>query len=113
MHRSLSLSLPRNKISVLLLALGFVSGACHFTSATVNDGVDVRVEEVLVWNDRMPGSPERAHALVRLALTNRTGTPICLTVADALIATAPDDRPLRRFRAEMLVDNALDRKSVV
>lgn len=74
-------------------------------TALLPEGLWCAPVETLVWNNVMPGTRPRCNALLQLRMVNRGGEAITLDAPEAVIASAADAQPMRRFIPLMSIDD--------
>jgi len=93
------LSFSRNN-TFLIGALSLLLSACSSSLYFSPEEFQVFVSETNIWNDVMPGSPEKCHALMTVQITNLMGSPLAIYPTEGLIVDAKSGFPLRRFPLE-------------
>jgi hypothetical protein len=94
----------RNSI-LCAAALAVLAGACSQPPLLTEQEVSADILETHVWNNFMPGSTPRCHAVMSVTFSNLTDDPFLLRPGTAVITNAYNRTPMRSFTPVMLVDD--------
>ena len=91
-----------------LISLLFCAAFCGCGSAPSRIGESEVVavhRDAQAWNDFMPGSAPKCHALMTVSLRNLTRDDIVLRSAEGTLVDTRGETPLRRFPAAMVYND--------
>jgi hypothetical protein len=88
-----------------VLAAGILLSACAAHRGVAPPAPVFSVIETQVWNDSMPGSAPRCHAIIRLKAFNASSDTLALYPRSGALVDARNGRPLRSFQLSALVDD--------
>ncbi len=86
------------RMALVVLTGAFAASACStLATPSIHDWLFLAPVETQVWNNRMPGTRPRCNASLRLWIVNRSTEEVVLRDPEAMVVTAEDGQPLRRF----------------